>query len=239
MVDSTNGESRATSLMIIDDDLTVLGLLYDIFVQDGWDTYCAASGTAALNIARNRMLDIIILDLMLPDMDGYETFRLLRDKCPSPIIILSALSQHESKIKCLDLGADDYVTKPFNVAELLARTRAVLRRCTFDYPASSAQPFECEGFRIDYSKRLVTCSGEEIPLTPTEYNLLRELTLHAGKTLTYSHLLGRVWGPEYETEKEYLHVYIRYLRAKIEPNPRHPEYIFNVSRVGYRFRERS
>ncbi len=238
-MESTNNETGSSSLLLIDDDLTVLELLYDIFVQDGWVTYCAANASAALKIAARQPLDIIILDLMLPDMDGYETFSLLRGKCTSPIIILSALSQHESKIKCLDLGADDYITKPFNIAELLARTRAVLRRCGSGHPAAILPPFECGDFVIDYAERKVTLCGEEIALTPTEYNLLRELTLNAGKTLTYTHLLNRVWGPEYETEKDYLHVYIRYLRAKLEANARQPEYIFNVSRVGYRFRERT
>jgi two-component system KDP operon response regulator KdpE len=151
------------------------------------------------------------------------------------IIVLSALEKPEDKVKLLKLGADDYMIKPFNPDELLARVEAVFRRTETDNIVQTQSNFICGDLIIDFNKRQVTVAGEEIKLTPTEYNLLKELVLNKDKVLTYNHLLNKVWGTEYMNEKNYLHVYIRHLRTKIENDPGTPGYIITVPGVGYKF----
>jgi len=180
--------------------------------------------------------DLIILDLMMPKVDGFEVLRRLREWSQVPIIMLSARGDVQDKVKCLDSGADDYISKPFGVGELLSRVRVVLRR-TQAISAVPRQPsFACGDLEINFAQRRVAVSGKEAKLTPTEYSLLQELVLNAGKVLTYTHLLHKIWGPEYQDEKEYLHVFTGRLRAKLEPDPANPRYIATVPGVGYQFK---
>ncbi|MFH1651614.1 MAG: response regulator transcription factor, partial [Chloroflexota bacterium] len=178
----------------------------------------------------------VILDIMMPRMDGFEVCRRLREWTEIPIIMLSAKGDENAKVKCLNLGADDYVTKPFGSDELLARVRAVLRRTTATAVSSARPTFSSGNLQISFAERKVTISGKEIRLTPTEFNLLQELVLHAGKVNTHTHLLQKVWGPEYLEEKEYLHEFVRRLRNKLEPDKDNPSYLISVPGVGYQFR---
>jgi two-component system KDP operon response regulator KdpE len=172
---------------------------------------------------------------MLPKIDGFELCQRLRKWSEIPIIMISARGDELDKVKCLDLGADDYVSKPFGISELMARVRAVFRRAK--KTTTQIHPSFTSGeLRIDFVQRKVAIAGDEIKLTPTEFALLQELVLNAGKVLTHAHLLNRVWGPEYMTERDYLHTFVRRLRAKIEREPTKPEYIIAVPRVGYQFR---
>jgi len=179
---------------------------------------------------------LVILDIMMPGMDGFEVCRQLREWSKIPIIMLSARGDARDKVKCLDLGADDYITKPFGASELIARVRAVLRRSE-SVETTPVQPSVVYGdLKISFAQRQVTVAGNEVRLTPTEYNLLQEFVLNAGKLLTHTYLLNKVWGSEYREDTQYLHVFIRRLRAKIEPDPVNPKYITTMSGVGYQFR---
>jgi len=178
----------------------------------------------------------VILDIMMPKVDGFEVCQRLREWSQIPIIMLSARGDEEDKVKCLDLGADDYITKPFGVEELLARVKAVFRRTQAVGATLTRPAFTSGDLTINFVERRVTIADREVKLTPTEYNLLQELVLNAGKVLTHTHLLSKVWGPEYRDEREYLHVFIRRLRNKLEPDPTNPSYIITVPGVGYQFK---
>jgi two-component system KDP operon response regulator KdpE len=181
--------------------------------------------------------DLVILDIVMPKMDGFEVCRRLREWTQVPIIMLSAKGDESDKVKCLDLGADDYITKPFGKDELIARVRAVLRRAEAAATTSTKPSFACGDVRVNFASRQVTVAGNEVKLTPTEYTLLQELVLNASKVLTHTHLLNKVWGPEYRDEREYLHVFVRRLRSKLETDPTKPRYILTVPGVGYQFKD--
>jgi two-component system KDP operon response regulator KdpE len=170
---------------------------------------------------------------MMPKVDGFEVCEEIRKWSQVPIIGLSARGEMADKVKCLNLGADDYMTKPFGIDELIARVKAVLRRNRFEDSVPATSSFISGDLVVDLATRKVTRAGKDIRLTATEFKLLRELILGAGQTLTYKYLLGKIWGPEYKTEREYLHVYIGHLRAKLEPDTRNPVYIISVPGVGY------
>ena len=225
-----------TYILVVDDDEKIVRFLRFNLSGEGWHIVTAADGAEALRIAEKDPPDLILLDMMLPKVDGFEVCRQLRQWSQVPIIGISARGDTADKVKCLNLGADDYLTKPFGIDELIARIRAVLRRNKIDDAAPSRAAFRSGRLKIDFMTRKVTNDGKEVKLTPTEYKLLRELALGAGQALDYRYLLGKIWGPEYKTEREYLHVYIGHLRAKIEPDPRNPVYILSVPGVGYRFR---
>jgi len=196
-------------------------------------------GAETLETVERELPDLIILDIMIPKMDGFEVCRRLREWSQIPIIMLSARGDATDKVECLNLGADDYVSKPFSVEVLIARVKAVLRR-TQAVGAIPTQPsFTAGDIQINFAKRQVTVAGNEVKLTPTEYALLQELVLNKGKVLTHAHLLNKVWGLEYREERQYLHVFIRRLRAKLESDPRNPCYITAVSGVGYQFEDSS
>ncbi len=178
--------------------------------------------------------DVIILDLWLPGMDGVEVTRRLREWAQIPIIVLSVRDDEQTKVIALDAGADDYLTKPFGVGELLARVRAALRHVM---PSPSDAIFTSGGLTVDMARRLVSVDGRPIQLTPTEYDLLRVLVVNAGQVMTHRQLLRKVWGPGYEDDAHLLRVNISNLRRKIEPEPARPEYIINEPGVGYRLRE--
>ena len=224
-----------TYILVVDDDEKIVKFLRFNLTGEGWHVLTARDGAEALQIVEKDPPDLILLDIMLPKVDGFEVCRQLRQWSQVPIIGLSARGDTADKVKCLDLGADDYITKPFGMGELIARVKAVLRRNKIDDATPTKPCFKCGNLEVDFVTRRVTLAGNEVKLTPTEFKLLRELVLSAGQALGYRYLLGRIWGPEYKTEREYLHVYIGHLRAKIEPCPRNPTYIVSVPGVGYRF----
>lgn len=224
-----------TRVLIVDDEMSILKFLRSNLEERGYAVISAADGEEALNIIERELPDLIILDVMMPKMDGFEVCRRLREWSPIPIIMLSARGDEKDKVQCLDLGADDYIVKPFGSNELMARVSAVLRR-TKTADISPAKSSVTSGdLVINFAKRQVIHAGEDVKLTPTEYALLQELAVNSGKVLTHTHLLHKVWGPEYRDEREYLHVFVRRLRSKLEPDPNNPIYILTVSGVGYQF----
>ncbi len=230
---------RRPRILIVDDDLAIIKFVRANLKAEDYETLTALDGVEALETIEREMPDLVILDIMMPKMDGFEVCHQLREWSQMPIIILSARGDETDKVKCLELGADDYITKPFGVSELIARVRAVFRR-TQTVGAIPTQPLFSSGeLEINFAQRRVTIAGIEVRLTPTEYRLLQELVLNAGKVLTHTQLLNKVWGLEYREEREYLHVFIRRLRGKLERDPTNPTYIITVPGVGYQFRDKS
>lgn len=220
-------------VLVVDDEPAIRRFLHVSLSARGYTIFEADSGQAALSAVTSDRPDLIILDLGLPDMDGVEVTRLLREWTRLPIIILSVRGREADKIAALDAGADDYLTKPFGVGELFARMRVALRRAA----QAEVQPvFSSGDLAVDLARRMVTVAGNEIQLTPTEYDLLRALVTNAGKVLTHHQLLREVWGMGYEQEMHMLRVNISNLRRKIEPDPTRPRYILTEPGVGYRLR---
>lgn len=228
---------KKTRILIVDDELSIIKFLRANLEAKGYEVLAAMDGTQALQTFEMELPDLIILDIMMPKMDGFEVCRRLREWSQIPVIMLSARGAEDDKVKCLDLGADDYITKPFGKDELIARVRAVLRRTETAMIALTHPSFTSGDLNINFARRQVSVSGKEVPLTPTEYNLLQELVLNAGKVLTHTHLLNKVWGPEYREDTQYLHVFIRRLRTKLEPAPTNPRYIVTVPGIGYQFKD--
>lgn len=228
-----------TRILVVDDELSIVKFLRANLEARGYAVFTALDGAEALKIIEMELPDLVILDIMMPKMDGFEVCRRVREWSQVPIIMLSARGDEKDKVKCLDLGADDYITKPFGASELIARVGAVLRRTEMAGSAPARPSFASDNLKIDFAGRRVTVADKEVKLTPTEYNLLQELALNAGKVLTHVHLLNKVWGPEYGGEREYLHVFIRRLRGKLESDPTSPEYIITVPGIGYQFKDSS
>jgi two-component system KDP operon response regulator KdpE len=220
-------------VLVVDDENSIRRYLRAALSAQGFTVYEAASGEEAVNAVLNNRPDIIILDLGLPDFDGIEVTRRLREWSQTPIIILSVREAENDKIAALDAGADDYLTKPFGTGELMARMRVVMRRLA---NKSDAPILQVDDLKMDLSRRLVTVNEKEISLTPTEYDILRLLMQNAGKVLTHRHLLRQVWGTAYESEMHLLRVNISNLRRKIETDPARPHYLVTESGVGYRLR---
>jgi two-component system KDP operon response regulator KdpE len=220
-------------ILVIDDDMSIRRLLRSSLRERGYRVSVAASGEEGLDLAASDPVAVVILDLGLPDMDGAEVCRQLRSWNTVPIIVLSARDQEMEKVRALDLGADDYLTKPFSTHELLARIRVALRHA--DLRQVSLAQIVVGDLRIDLARRHVTRGDEDVRLTPTEYELLSALATQSGRVLTHSWLLQRIWGPGYEENVQNLHVFISQLRRKIEPAPARPRYIFTEPGIGYRF----
>jgi DNA-binding response OmpR family regulator len=226
---------RHSQVLIVDDELAIIKFVRANLQAEDYEVFSAMDGCQALETVEMELPDLVILDIMLPKLDGFEVCRRLREWSQIPIIMLSARGNDEDKVKCLDLGADDYITKPFSACELMARVRAVLRRAQ-KVGAVPAQPSFIGGdLAINFATRRVSLAGNEVKLTPTEYGLLQELVLNTGKVLTHIHLLNKVWGPEYRGEREYLHTYVRRLRRKLELDPAEPCHLLSVAGVGYQF----
>ncbi len=223
-------------VLIVDDDASIVKFIQANLKADGYETLAAADGETAIQMIEKELPDLVLLDIMMPRIYGFEVLRRLREWSTIPVIMLSARGDERDKVRSLDLGADDYLTKPFGVQELLARVRAVLRRAKPAEVISTIPSFTCEHFQIDFKNRKVTARGREVKLTPTEYNLLKEMALNADKLLTHQMLLNKIWGPEYSEEKEYLHVFIGRLRKELEPDPENPRYLITVPGVGYKLR---
>jgi two-component system KDP operon response regulator KdpE len=217
-------------ILVVDDEPQILRALGTMLRGAGYDVEAATTGGTALAAAAARPPEAVILDLVLPDRSGIEVCRELRTWTDVPVIVLSAVGEEREKVAALDAGADDYVTKPFGVDELLARLRASLRRST-----PTAEPvIVVGGLRIDVVERVVTRDGSRVKLSPHEFDLLRVLAQNQGKLLTHRMLLREVWGPAYQVEAHYIHVYVSHLRRKIEPDPSSPRYLLTEPGAGYR-----
>ncbi len=221
-------------VLIVDDEPQIRRAVTTGLRANGFEAEAVDSGEAAVDAVAMHPPDVMVLDLGLPGIDGIEVIRRIREWSPIPIIVLSVRDAEREKVLALDSGADDYLTKPFGMEELVARIRVALRHVAGQ--ARSEPVLEFEGLRIDLHARLVTLDGEDVHLTPTEYDLLRELATNAGKVLTHHMLLSRVWGPASADSTNYLRVYVNQLRRKIEKNPAHPHFITTEPGVGYRFR---
>ena len=222
-------------VLVIEDEQPIRRFLNASLGSEGYRIAEAATGEQGLRAATGEVPDVVILDLGLPDLDGQEVLRRLREWFSGPIIILSARDQEQQKIKALDSGADDYVTKPFGTGELLARMRTALRRANQTGHESTA--ITIGDVRIDLAARLVYRRGAEVHLTPLEYKLLAVLIKNAGKVLTHRFLLKEVWGPDCSQESHYLRVFVASLRRKLEDDPARPRYILTEQGVGYRFND--
>jgi two-component system KDP operon response regulator KdpE len=221
-----------TDVLVVDDDRHLLRALSITLTARGYTVATAADGATALATASRHPPDLIIVDLGLPDIDGVAVVEGLRGWCTAPIIVLSARHAEPAKVDALDAGADDYVTKPFGMDELLARMRAALRRAT---PGTGTAVVATEAFTVDLAAKRVTTAAGEIRLTPTEWHLLEALVREPGKLVTQKQLLQQVWGPAYQTETNYLRVHLANLRRKLEPNPARPRYLITEPGIGYRF----
>jgi two-component system KDP operon response regulator KdpE len=220
-------------ILVVDDEPAIRRFLRVTLEAHGYQPYEAGSGKEALQAVPACRPDVLILDLGLPDMEGHEVIRRLREWSPVPIIVLSVREHETEKIEALDAGADDYLTKPFAVGELMARLRAALRRSA---NTGNEPVYQVGELRVDLGRRQVTMAGQDVSLTPTEYDLLRSLAQHAGRVLTHHQLLRQVWGASYEPETHLLRVNISNLRRKLEPDPARPQYIVTEPGVGYRLR---
>jgi two-component system, OmpR family, KDP operon response regulator KdpE len=219
-------------ILVCDDEPQILRALRVVLRDAGFDVITAASAEEALDAAAVRPPDAAIVDLVLPDRDGVDVTRSLREWSEMPILVLSAVGDEAEKVRALNAGADDYVTKPFGPAELVARLNAVLRR-------AAAEPEEprivIDGLDIDLAARVVVAAGEPVHLTPTEFELLRTLLRHRGRLMTHTTLLREVWGPAYEDDTPLLRAHVANLRRKIEPDPSKPRYVTTDPGIGYRF----
>jgi two-component system KDP operon response regulator KdpE len=224
-------------ILIVDDEPDVIESVRLGFALQ-WrevDVIGAATGEEALDAVEREHPDIVLLDVGLPDLDGFTVLERVRAFSDVPVVMLTARDDAMDKVKGLELGADDYVTKPFNHLELMARVRAVLRRLDMPAPASRTPSFRSGDLEVDFSKREARLRGERLDLTPTEYQLLYHLVRNAGHVLQHGTLLAKVWGREYVDETDYVRVYIRRLRDKLGDDPEHPRYIATERRLGYRF----
>ena len=226
--------SLVTRVLIVEDDPNIVDLIRSNLAVRGFETLVSTDGSKALTLLETQEPDMVLLDLMLPEADGFELCRQIRERSSVAIIVVSARGGERDKVTALNMGADDYMTKPFGIEELLARILATLRRTRPADTGGSTPPVITIGdIDIDLAAQLVRVCGEQVHLTPTEFALLRELALNQGKLLSRAHLLRRVWGRGYETETEYVRVYIRRLRAKLE-RPGSPPLIITQPRAGYR-----
>jgi len=222
-------------ILAVDDEKEILRALKAYLSANGYEVVTAETGREALALFYGRRPDVVLLDLGLPDISGLEVIREVRRTSTTPIIILSVRSDDRDKVEALEAGADDYLTKPFSVTELLARIRVALRHAAG--PLAKSEPvIRVNGLTIDLARRQVFRDGQEVRLTPTEFNLLKTLARHPGKVVTHRMLLREVWGPEYGDESHYLHVYMAQLRRKLEPDPQNPRFIVTEPGVGYRLR---
>jgi len=222
-----------TRVLVIDDEAPILRALRINLTARKFEVITAADGASGLAAMARDRPDVLILDLGLPDMDGTEVIKGVRGWASTPIIVLSAWGQESQKVAALDAGADDYVTKPFGMDELLARLRAAVRRAS---PAPEAPVVVTPDFTVDLADKRVTRSGQDVRLTPTEWQLLEVLVRHTGRLVTQRQLLAEVWGPGYQNEAHYLRVYVANLRRKLEPDPSVPRYLLTEPGIGYRFR---
>jgi two-component system, OmpR family, KDP operon response regulator KdpE len=228
-------EPDAKLVLVVDDEPRMVRFVRMNLELEGYQVAEAGSGIEALEKVRDDLPDLVVLDVMMPEMDGFETLEHMREISTVPVIMLTVRGDEEDRIRGLELGADDYVTKPFSPRELASRIRAVLRRAEMPSPVAKTAIRIDDRLEIDFRKREVIVDGVPVSLRPTEYRLLYHLVNNAGWVMTHEMLLSKVWGYEYREEAGLLRLYITYLRKKIEPDPGDPRYIFTERGVGYRF----
>ena len=222
-------------ILVVDDEERMARFIRLNLEHDGFQVVEAYKGLQAIQVLRDRMPDLVLLDVMLPDLDGFEVLKLIREFNSVPVIMLTAKSEEDDRVRGLEFGADDYVTKPFSPRELVSRVRAVLRR-TEASTATAKDLIEVDDrLKIDFGRREVWIEGELVKLRPTEYRLLYHLVQNTGWVMTYDQILAKVWGYEYRDEPHYVRLYVNYLRQKLEEDPSNPKYILTERGVGYRF----
>lgn len=222
-------------VLVVDDEKSLRDFVRRNLEVRHYKVLTASNGLEAMATFNNEKVDLVILDLMMPHLDGLETTRRIRESSKTPIIILTALGEESDKVQAFDLGADDYLTKPFGVGELMGRIKAVLRRARWLEPSSNEEQLVRGDIRVDMERHVVTLKDSPVDLTPTEFNLLVYLLKHAGRVLSHRAILQNVWGMEYGDEAEYLRVYIGRLRQKIETDTLNPQHLFTEHGIGYRF----
>jgi len=232
-MNAENTEKNLPRVLVVDDEKAIQRFLKNALSSAEFSVHIVGSGKEALTAAIAIRPDLIILDLGLPDIDGTEVLCRLREWTKVPVIVLSVRDREDEKVNALDSGADDYVTKPFGIGELLARMRVALRKTIQQSPEPV---YRVDGLEVDLEHRRVVAQGNEVQLTPTEYDLLRLLVTHAGKVLTHNQILRQIWGPAYVEQPHLLRVNISNLRRKIEPEPNRPQYILTELGVGYRLK---
>lgn len=226
---------RNKKILVVDDEERMARFIRLNLEHDGFQVIEAFKGMQAVGLLRDKMPDVVILDVMLPDIDGFEVLQLIREVSTVPVIMLTAKGEEEDRVKGLELGADDYVTKPFSPRELVSRVRAVLRRVEQASNSGEGTIEVDDHLKIDFGRREIRLDGDLIKLRPTEYRLLYHLVMNAGWVLTYDQILSKVWGYEYRDEPHYVRLYVNYLRQKLEKDPANPVYILTERGVGYRF----
>ncbi|KPL74351.1 Fis family transcriptional regulator [Ornatilinea apprima] len=222
-------------ILVVDDEERMARFIRLNLEHDGFQVIEAYRGMDAIQAVRDHMPDLVLLDVMMPDIDGFEVLRLVREVTHVPVIMLTAKGEEDDRVKGLEFGADDYVTKPFSPRELVSRVRAVLRRTELAGSGSKELIEVDDRLKIDFGRREVWVEGEKVQLRPTEYRLLYHLVQNAGWVMTYDQILSKVWGYEYRDESHYVRLYVNYLRQKLEKDPSNPQYILTERGVGYRF----
>ena len=223
-------------ILVVDDEERMARFIRLNLEHDGFQVTEAYRGVQAIHTLRDKLPDLVILDVMMPDLDGFEVLKMIRETSSVPVIMLTAKGEEDDRVRGLELGADDYVTKPFSPRELVSRVRAVLRRVDAAGTGARGEILEVDDrLRIDFSRREVWVDNKLVRLRPTEYRLLYHLVQNAGWVVTYDQLLSKVWGYEYRDEPHYVRLYINYLRQKVEEDPSNPQYILTERGIGYRF----
>ena len=226
---------RDRKILVVDDEERMVRFIRLNLEHDGFQVFEAYNGTQAVNRIRTNLPDLILLDVMMPDIDGFEVLKVTREVSSVPVIMLTAKGEEDDRVRGLELGADDYITKPFSPRELVSRVRAVLRRTETGSGDTHGLIEVDERLKIDFDRHEVWVDGELVQLRPTEYRLLYHLVQNVGRVLTHDQLLTRVWGYEYRDEPHYVRLYINYLRKKLEKDPANPKYILTERGTGYRF----
>jgi DNA-binding response OmpR family regulator len=230
-------DPRSITVLVVDDEPRLVDVVRMNLEVEGYRVLEAFDGYEALEKLKQDLPDLVVLDVMMPELDGFATLRRIREVSNVPVIMLTVKQEESDRIRGLEIGADDYLTKPFSPRELQTRIKALLRRTFMAPPARNTRIVVDPGLTIDFSKREVWVRGDKVTLRPTEYRLLYHLVNNAGRLMTHDTLLSKVWGHEYRDESHYLRLYITYLRQKLESDPAHPKYILTERGVGYRFRE--
>lgn len=230
-----DNQFRDRKILVVDDEERMVRFIRLNLEHDGFRVIEAFNGTQAINKVRSAMPDLVLLDVMMPDIDGFEVLRIIRETSTTPVIMLTAKGEEDDRVRGLELGADDYITKPFSPRELVSRVRAVLRRTEMATGTTHGLIEVDDRLKIDFDRREVWVDGKLVNLRPTEYRLLYHLVQNAGWVVTHDQILAKVWGYEYQDEPHYVRLYINYLRKKLEKDPANPKYILTERGVGYRF----